>query len=87
MIKQSNIGVVQMETDSIISNSRYGIVGNAIEKTENPEIPTRNAKTIVRSEKYKFSRRFGDKTNSKMFKQDKIAKVPITSQATPFCNV
>ena len=34
IIKQSNIGVVQMETDSIISNSRYGIVGNAIEKIE-----------------------------------------------------
>ena len=76
-----------METDSIINNNLYGIEGKAIEKTENPEIPTRNVKTVVSKEKQKFSRRFGDKTNSKIFKQDKIAKVPITSHATPFCKV
>ena len=35
--------------------------GNAMEKTENPEIPTRNARTNVRNEKYRFSRRIGDK--------------------------
>ena len=40
-----------METDSIINNNLYGIEGKAIEKTENPEIPTRNVKTVVSKEK------------------------------------
>ena len=61
MIKHNNIGVIQIEADSINNNNLYERFGNAMEKTENPEIPTRNARTNVRNEKYRFSRRIGDK--------------------------
>ena len=37
--------------DSITNINLYGIDGKEMEKTENPEIPTLNARTKVKSEK------------------------------------